>query len=297
MTPPVPLIVNPAAGGGRAARQLDALEASLQAAGIATTRHATSGPGHATALATTLGAKHPTVFAAGGDGTGFEVINGLMALAPSERPKLGLIPLGTGNSFLRDVSVTDRQAAVACVARGRTRRVDVVLATHTTGTFYYLNLLAIGFTSDVGDLTNRRFKALGPAGYAVSTVIEVARLQHRVFPVSLDGQPQDDRPCVFLSFSNSRCTGGTMQMAPDARIDDGLLDVIRVGPLGRMELLSAFPTIYAGTHTAHPKIEATTARSATFDLAGALPLMVDGEILHHTLTRLDVIPGAIELLA
>ena len=297
MSHPIPLIINPAAGGGRAARQVEALESALQAVGLPTIRHATTGPGHATALATQLGARHPTVFAAGGDGTGFEVVNGLMALATEERPKLGLIPLGTGNSFLRDVDVLDQRGAIARVASGHTRRVDVVRATHREGMFHYLNLLAIGFTSDVGDLTNRRFKALGPAGYAVSTVIEVARLQHRVFPVALDDQPLDERPCVFLSFSNSRCTGGTMQMAPDARIDDGLLDVVRVGTLGRLELLRAFPTIYAGTHTAHPKIEATVARSATFDLPGALPLMVDGEILHHALTRLDVMPGAIELLA
>src|SRR5690606_1929646 len=121
-------------------------------------------------------------------------------------PRLGLLPLGTGNSFLRDLGIHDLNAALTAVEGGETTRVDVVHAqTHPSaadpagapgaarrsGDFVYLNLLGVGFASDVGDLTNRRFKALGPAGYAAATLVEVLRLRHRVWPLRVDDGPPD----------------------------------------------------------------------------------------------------------
>ena len=170
-------------------------------------------------------------------------------------------------------------------------------ATHRAGVLHYINLLSIGFTSDVGALTNRWFKPLGAAGYAVSTVFEVLRLQARRFPMRLDGGATDARPADFLSFSNSRCTGGDMQMAPHADVSDGRLDVIRVGDLGRIGLLRAFPSIYEGKHVFHPDIEATTAGRVDFDLADPVDIMVDGEVLRAHLQSLEMLPSALQVFA
>jgi diacylglycerol kinase (ATP) len=293
----IPLILNPAAGGGRCAAAAPAAVRRLRDAGWDVAVHETAGPGAATALAARFTDEGvSTVLVAGGDGTSFEVLNGVLG-QPKPPPRLGLLPLGTGNSFLRDFGVTTAEAALTGVIGGRSHRVDAVRATHDDGTFWFMNLLSLGFTSEVGAFTNRHLKPLGPAGYAVATVVEVARLKHRQFPLRLDGGPTDDRPCVFLSFSNSRYTGGTMCMAPDADPSDGQLDVIRVGPMGRLDLLRTFPRIYQGRHLEHPLNSSTRARVVELDLAGPEALMVDGEVLTHRLRRLEVVPGALEILA
>lgn len=292
----VPLILNPAAGGGRARAQAPDALARLRGGGLDVSVFETHGPGDATQLARKLRAEgHATLLCAGGDGTTYEVLNGVMDGGP--RPRLGMIPLGTGNSFLRDYGVTTTDQAIDAVHRGEARPVDVVRADLGEGHLHYLNLLSVGFTSEVGALTNRRFKALGASGYTVATVIEVARLRHRVFPLRLDGGDWDRRPCVFLSFSNSRYTGGTMCMAPHADAADGRLDVIRVGPLGRLDLLTTFPSIYQGRHLEHPLNEGATAATVELDVPEPLDLMVDGEVVRHVLRRLTVLPGAVEVLA
>jgi diacylglycerol kinase (ATP) len=295
-----PLIVNPAAGGGRCGDRVAQVLPRLRSAELGEIEvHRTTGPGHATTLARTFAERgQRTILCAGGDGTTYEVLNGLFPRDPAApRPRLGLLPLGTGNSFLRDLHIETEDAAIEAVCRGATRPVDVVRADHDEGCLHYLNLLSVGFTSDVGALTNRWFKALGPAGYAVSTVLEVLRLRARPFPVRLDDGPLDDRPADFLSFSNSRCTGGNMQMAPAAKVDDGLLDVIRVGDLGRRQLLTTFPKIYQGRHLEHPKNEATTAARVRFELDGPVAVMVDGEVRTVWLRSLQVQPAAIEVFA
>ena len=119
-----------------------------------------------------------------------------------------------------------------------------------------------------------------------------------VFPLRLDGASEvDRRAAVFLSFSNSRYTGGTMMMAPEADPGDGLLDVIRVGEMGRFSLLKTFPKIYKGEHVAHPAIEQTQVARVDFEGLPALACMVDGEILTLTLRSLVVLPGALRVLA
>ncbi len=303
MSPPIPLLVNGAAGAGRAGRQLDALLTRLDALGILVEPTLTRYPGHATALARGL-AHHPVVLVAGGDGTTFEALNGVMLDDVGARraspPALGLLPLGTGNSFLRDLGISSLEQALTgldAALAGGGRRVDVVHATTAQRPFVYLNLLGLGFAATVGALTNRVFKPLGPAGYALATLVEVARLQARPFPRAADDGPRDDRDAVLLSFSNSQCTAGTMRMAPEARIDDGLLDIIRIGALGRLALLRAFPKIYAGTHVDHPAVESDRAREVVFHGLGEEPLMVDGEVFRGTLQKLTVWPSAVEVLA
>lgn len=297
-TPSTPLIANPTAGGGRCGRALDEAVARLRGAGRTIDVHQTSAPGHARELARALWVDgHRTILVAGGDGTTFEVVDGLMPVVGGARPTLGLLPLGTGNSFLRDVDITTADQAIAAVLAGDARPADVVRCTHDGGVLHFLNLLSVGFTSDVGATTNRWFKPLGAAGYAVGTVLEVARLHATPFPHALDGGDVDARPYTFLSFSNSRCTGGAMQMAPDARIDDGRLDVIRIGALSRAALLRLFPRIYAGTHLDHPANSAVTAACVDFDLPHALDCMIDGEVIRLRPTRLEVVPGAVEILA
>ncbi|MEM9860850.1 MAG: diacylglycerol kinase family protein [Myxococcota bacterium] len=297
LTRPIVAIINGAAGGGRCAARASAALRDLrrdQAIDMVTTE----GPGHASELARAAfedGARR--FIAVGGDGTSYEVINGLFPRANGANIELGLLPLGTGNSFLRDFGVSGQDDALGRLARWATRPVDLVEATHQSGSIHYMNLLSIGFTADVGDLTNRRFKALGPAGYVAAVVSCLSRLDAPRDPIAIDDLAVDERKAVFMSFSNSQYTGGAMQMAPDADVSDGKLDVIRVGELGRADLLRTFPKIYAGTHVRHPQVETTRAQRVRFTEPRRQAVMVDGEVVELTLKQLDVRPHALRVVA
>jgi diacylglycerol kinase (ATP) len=293
-------IVNGAAGGGACGRRAPRVLAGLGEA-LGPSRQAwTEGPGHARDLVREAWAAGVRTFVAvGGDGTAFEIVDGLFPLPPVEgrddRPTLGFLPLGTGNSFVRDFDITGPDAAIAALRAGRSRPVDVVRATHADGVFHFINLCSVGFSADAGELTNRRFKRLGATGYVAAVLVTLARLQHPTFPIRLDGGAWDRRPAALLSFSNSGFTAGTMNMAPGADPADGRLDVIRVGALSRPRFLATFPRIFRGTHTAAPDIEHALATTVELDLPEPVPCMVDGEILEARLQRLEVLPGALEV--
>ena len=297
------VIVNPAAGGGRCAKDAHAAVEALreQRPDEPLRVEETRGPGHASELAEAglrRGVKEFVTL--GGDGTSYEVLNGLFPAANElwVRPRLGLIPLGTGNSFLRDFQILDGGAALAAIGRNAPVAVDIVRARHRDGVIHYMNLLGLGFTAEVGDLTNRRFKTLGALGYAAGTVVALAGLHQRVDTIRArrdDQERRDDRPATFLVFSNSKYTGGTMMMAPHADVRDGHLDIIRVGTLSRVSLLRAFPGLYQGKHLAHPAVEADTASEVVFESPAEQPVMVDGEVVHLALESLEVLPGALEV--
>lgn len=292
-------IVNPVAGGGRGAgRAREALYA-LREAGLRVAAVETRYPGHARELAREAfhaGARRLLVL--GGDGTFGEVATGLLPAAEGHGLALGLVPTGTGNSLLRDFGIKTADDALRGILGGGRRPLDAVRATHKDGELHFVNLLAIGFPARAGALTNARLKPLGALGYALAVAIATARLDHPVFPLALDGRPGlDARPATLISFSNSRFTGGAMMMAPDADPGDGALDVIRMGPLGRGELLRAFPRIFRGTHREMAVYEHARVRRVDLELAGPVDAMVDGEVYPLHLEALEVRPRALEVLA
>ncbi len=291
-------IVNPAAGGGRCGKRAPSAIAQLRDAGLEVDVFETTGPGDGTdRVRVAWGEGRRRFLAIGGDGTTFEVVNGLFPHEGDERPRLGLVPLGTGNSFLRDFAITDADLALRALARGETHACDVVRVIHDGGELHYLNLLSLGFSAEAGALTNRRFKPLGVAGYVLAVLATAARLKRPSFAIRLDDGARDARPCVLLSFSNSRFTGGTMMMAPHADATDGELDVIRIAAMGRLAFVRSFPSIFQGAHVERPEVEEARAKTVALDLPGPVDVMVDGEVLQLALSRLEVVPGALEVVA
>lgn len=289
------VIVNGTAGGGRCAARVGPYIDQLRAAGL-TEVYWTGGPGDATRLARRASDQgFDRVVSVGGDGTLFEVVNGLL---PSEnRPALGILPLGTGNSFARDFELHQPDPALQALLADQRRPVDVIRARHASGQLFYINLLSIGFSAEAGGLTNRRFKWAGTGGYVFAVLISLVRLQHPRFPLSLDDLPLDERPCTLLSFSNSRFTGGDMMMAPLADPADGKLDVVRVGPMNRLRFLGCFPRIFRGTHGELDEVELGTASRVCFRLDRPVEVMVDGEVLTLQLEELEVLPRALQVVA
>jgi diacylglycerol kinase (ATP) len=293
-------IINPAAGGGRCGRLAPPAIAELRAAGLSIEIAETKKPGDAIALSRAAfrdGVRH--FIAVGGDGTGFEIVNGLFpeALSARERPTLGFLPLGTGNSFLRDFSDKGADHAREALKTGVTRPCDVIRLRHQEGETFFINILSLGFVADVCTVTNRRFKRFGELGYGLGVLTTVASLRARPIPFSIDRGTFDEEKAVFLSMSNSRFTGGKMMMAPLADVADGFVDVIIAGELGRFALVRTFPKIFSGRHVEHPAVRATRARTIDFRVDGPLDAMIDGEVITLWPERLEVLPLALEVRA
>jgi YegS/Rv2252/BmrU family lipid kinase len=291
-------IVNPAAGGGRCGKHAPEAVRELRRAGIDVVVEETRAQGDATRIAREgyrSGIRH--FIGVGGDGTGYEIVNGLFpdALAKNERPSLGFLPLGTGNSFLRDFTSEGDAYSRRAICEGKLRPCDVVRLRCKEGDVYYINILSLGFVADVCTVTNRRFKPLGEAGYGLGVVVTVAGLKCKPIPMALDEGQVSRAPYAFVSMNNSRFTGGKMMMAPDADPSDGLVDVITVGELGRMSLIRTFPKIFDGSHLRHPAVSATKAKSIVFDLPGPVDAMIDGEVISLWPERLDVLHHALDV--
>ncbi|HTS12257.1 MAG TPA: diacylglycerol kinase family protein [Candidatus Limnocylindrales bacterium] len=294
-------VVNPAAGGGRSGRLADSALDRVRALGIDLEVARTAGPGDATALARAAYAQgHRNFLAVGGDGTSYEILNGIFpqALAGGDRVALAMLPLGTGNSFLKDFTSRGVEHTLSALAVDKSRRCDVIRLSHSDGDIYFLNLVSLGFPADVGALTNRRFKRLGELGYILGVFTQLARLEHRAFPHRLDAAPDwDSRPCLFLSFSNSKFTGGKMMIAPDADPTDGKIEYVRWSPVSRTQLVWLFPRLFTGTHIRHPRASRASARRIELDLGGPVDALVDGEILRLNCRSLEILPGALDVFA
>jgi diacylglycerol kinase (ATP) len=271
----------------------------LRAAGIEIQAHETGAPGDGIALAReAYRAGFRRFLAVGGDGTSYEIVNGLFPEAlQGERPQLAFLPLGTGNSFLRDFSERGAEHAAAALSAGRAHPCDVLCVTHRKGVLYYINLLSVGFAADVAFLRHERFQRYGELGYLLAVFTCLARLDRRPFPLRVDDQTEfDHRPCLFLTFNNSKFTGGKMMIAPDADPGDGLIEYVRWGPIGRLGLIANLHTLYTGTHVKHPLASRQAVRQVEFDLDGPVNVMVDGEVLKLECRKIEVLPHALDVL-
>ena len=237
--------------------------------------------------------------AVGGDGTAHEIINGIFSReGQTERVELGFLPLGTGNSFLRDFTDKGAESSVEALLAGRKRRVDVLRLRHAAGTIYSFNLLSVGFTADVGALANRRFKSLGHLGYLLG-VFSVCRAssKRRAFqaPLRRRNLLGTTAAACFSQLNNSKYTGGTMMIAPNADPSSGYIEFVRWGPIGRLGLLKMLPRLYDGTHTQHPLSETRRVKQVQFALDAPVDVMIDGEIVTVILREIDVLPGAMDV--
>ncbi|HET6334087.1 MAG TPA: diacylglycerol kinase family protein [Polyangiales bacterium] len=293
--------MNPAAGNGKCGKLARAALERLRSRGVALEVHETTAPGDASKLAKRAQEQGKSRFlAVGGDGTAFEILNGLSsALAQnghSQRLQLGFLPLGTGNSFLRDFGAGDIEHATEALVADRRRTCDVLRLEHTEGVTHSLNLLSFGFVADICSITNSRFKALGAGGYGLGVITALAHLHTRPLRMRVDRGELWEQDIVFVSVCNSRYTGGRMLMAPYADTGDGQLDIVVCGAMDRRTLLSTFPKIFSGQHVHHHQITAARARSIELFESQPIDLMIDGEVLRRQPTKIEVLPRALDVL-
>lgn len=277
------IVFNPNAAHGRAVRKLRAIKAKFKSLGIQTEYKPTTHPGHGSELvACTDLSGFDGLVAAGGDGTLFEVLNGLYRHPRSARIPLGLLPIGTGNAFARDLGLQPAawSDAIDLLQRGRTRKVDVGFVKSADKAYYFLNIVGMGFTVDASKSAHK-LKLFGNTAYTLATLWQVLKLKSYPLVAELDGKEiRSDN--VFITISNTRYTGTHFLIAPAAGIDDGLLDVTILENLPRRRLLRLFPTIYDGRHVQFKEISTHKVSNIKIRSPTAMLLGPDGELIGHS---------------
>jgi diacylglycerol kinase (ATP) len=275
------IIVNPTAGGGRAARAVPWLRQRLAETGgelhdaaLAVTTRA----GHAEELAGRAAADGvERVIAVGGDGTVQEVVNGLLA-DDGAATTMGVLPVGTGNDLARSLGLPRQPEAAWAVASGvETRRIDVARARSHDRTRWFASAGGIGFDAQVAAaMATRSGWQRGAAGYLLTTLSELRRFTNRRITLTLDDDSAE-HSVLFVAIANGSFYGGGMRIAPDAAADDGALDVCIVGDITRMTAIRQLPNLYRGTHVNHPAVALARARRVSIQGGAETLTHLDGE--------------------
>jgi YegS/Rv2252/BmrU family lipid kinase len=290
------LVYNPFAGHGRAKNILPEVEAEFSKHNIEFDLQLTDYPEHATEIMKNANLKnYNAIIAAGGDGTLFEVINGYYLNSTDEKPPLGILPIGTGNAVARDLElhVTKWKEAVEIIAQMKPRKVDVGKFTSHGQSYYFLNILGLGFVADVTK-TAKKLKSLGNISYSLGVLYQMLMLRSFKLKIELDGKLLE-RDNIFVEVSNTTYTANFF-MAPNAKIDDGLLDITLLNKLGRIGLLKAFPKVFTGEHIHLPEVETFTAKHIKITTDPPKVLTPDGELIGITPVEIECLHQDIEVL-
>ncbi|MBU0712153.1 diacylglycerol kinase family lipid kinase [bacterium] len=289
------LVYNPFAGHQRAQKILPEVEAYFQEKGIKFDLRTTDYHEHGIQIvAETDLSQYDGVVAAGGDGTLFEVINGYFRNESKKKIPLGVLPVGTGNAFARDLDLhnTHWKDAIDIIALQSPRKVDVGKFTTHGESYYFLNILGLGFVADVTEFAHK-LKFLGNLSYTLGVLQKTIFLNSYPLTITIDGQ-EYQRENIFVEISNTRWTSNFL-MAPSAEIDDGYLDVTLLGKLGRIKLLQSFPKIFTGEHIHIDEIETFKAKEITVETGIPKVLTPDGELLGITPIEVKCLHKAVEV--
>jgi YegS/Rv2252/BmrU family lipid kinase len=290
MDRPVRLIVNPSAGAGRAARLLPAVEAALRAHGVAFRVDRTDSIAHARELARAARNAGEVAAAMGGDGLAGAVAGELR----ESDGVMAILPGGRGNDLARKLGIGgDPVAAVAILAAGRERRIDVA----ETGGATYVGILSAGLDSEVQVVANgTRLKRLGPFVYLYGVLVALGRWHAARWDVRIDGASH-----AFAGYSvavaNSGMFGGGMRLVPDAALDDGLLDVVFIADKSKSAYLRGLPKVFKGTHVDEPGFEIHRGREVVFAADRPFTAYADGDPIAELPATVRVVPRALRVIA
>ena len=288
----VVLIVNPAAGGGRALRALPAAERALRDAGLRVRLEHTRDIEHARALARAVGDAGEVAAALGGDGLVGAVADGLREGSDPARPGLlAILPGGRGNDFAASLGIPrDAAGAAALIANGRERAIDLGVC----GERAFVGIASCGFDSDANRIANAT-RVPGDAAYVYGALRALAGWRPARFELELDGEP-----LVHVGYSvaaaNGRQYGGGMVLAPGASLDDGAFDVVTVDDVPKRRFLRGLPRVFRGKHVENEEV--TVRRASELRIAADRPfrLYADGDPLAELPTTVRTVPAAVRVI-
>lgn len=324
------LIINPEAGGGRPLKIWNRLEAELKAGGIDYDYVETGAPREAARIAGQASMDgYGTVVAVGGDGTVFEVVNGLMLLPRGRRAALGVIPCGKGGDFCRTPGIpNDPAGAVALLASGRKRTIDAGKMTyHENGaerTGYFANITGLGFDAEVtryaNNVPDRAAKIIGGTPvYLYSLLITFITYKERDISLEVDGKAVR-AGAMSIVCANGQYFGGKMWVTPEAELDDGLFDILIAGagygypiidlPYGepaparslghrfiaKVKMLQNIPRLFKGKHLKDSSFVLIKGKSIKVTSGERLLVQSDGEVVGEAPFTAEIIPAALDLI-
>ena len=302
MTAPYFFIVNPAAGSGGAGRLWPKLAQRLRQLHIQYEYEATQGTLTATSFARqALRSGARTIVAVGGDGTVNEVVNGffLNEQELAEDATLGVIPAGSSSDVARALGIPTGLAAADVLATGHVLQADLGRADfrgpaeHTIR--YFLNNADVGIGGRVA-AGGARFKRVGgKAAFALSSMAAVLEPQPWRGTLALDKDQPREVEATTVVVALGPYTGGGMHIAPGARMDDGLFDVVTIGALPPRELLRSLPRIYSGTHLSHPAVRHAQAQLVRVETEGKPLVELDGEVCGLGSVEFRLLPWGIRI--
>lgn len=291
------LIVNPVAGRGAGEKALPIVRNTLQRLDVEFDVACTTRCGEATILAQeALAEGYDVLVAVGGDGLAHEIANGMLMETGGEVVgTLGIIPIGSGNDFVKMLDVpTDLVAACYHLIEGKTRLVDVGRINDR----YLVNSMGTGFDALVS-IEAQKIKWLTGLPLYLLAVFRTLALTYRTpqATIELDGETIS-QTITMIAVMNGRCYGGGFWITPDAENDDGLFDLAIARGLGRLEILRLLPDVMKGTHTDKEPVTMARARRVVIHLAEPLPVHADGEILYTDARHLEleVLPGKLRVI-
>jgi len=277
------LIYNPESGGKRAAKILPEVKSYFVKKNIDADVLITEYSWHGIELVKNSDlSKYDGVVAAGGDGTMFEVINGYYQNHATKKPPVGLLPIGTGNAFAKELKLAsyEWQKAIDIIAQNKPKQIDVARLSTEGKTCHFINILGVGWVADVGTTVDY-LKGLGELAYLLGVLYQIIFLKSNKMRLEINGE-KIEREAIFVEVANTRYTGATFIMAPDAIIDDGLLDVILVNKVPRRKIIQLLPTIFKGEHVLNENVEVLKVKKIRIETDTPKSLIPDGELFGST---------------
>ena len=290
------VVVNPRGGTRRRLAVLEAVKPVFDAAEAELDVRVTARAGHAEELARTIDLDgYDGVCLVGGDGTIHEVVGGLMRRDEPVPTPLGVIPGGTGNSVFEHLHCTEPLEAARRIVAGNTQPLDVVRVTTDNDLAYCVNIVGWGAVVDI-NRTAERLRVLGPPRYALAAISHILRAKRRRARIVLDGRAFEDS-FLFFAACNTKFTGKRMQLAPNAEIGDGKVDVVLVRRASRLQMLKLFHKVFDGSHLSLPYVEHYQVRSFGIEPERRDLLNLDGELKGATPASAELMPAAVRIFA
>ena len=289
------LIYNPYSGNKKGLSILERIKPIFEEGNLELKIIATEYAGHGRELANTLTFEgFDGLCVIGGDGTMHEIINGMLKRKDGAQLPIGLIAGGTGNSFMHDIDALDPEVAARRILTGRKRKVDIAKVDANGEIIYGFNIVGWGLPTDITD-TAAKLKWMGSQCYNVASILEVLRNKPRLAKVKIETQ-NIAGDYGFILGCNTIHTGTAMKMAPLARFDDGLIDLIVVRKAGRMKMLYLFTKLFKGRHIGNPAVVYHQVKQFTIEPIENHALNIDGEMIGFTPVTVKMMKGAIDVL-
>ena len=289
------LLVNPKGGHKRGLEIYEKVKHIFSSAGTNITVLHTEYAGHAFDFANTLDfVGYDGLCAIGGDGTMYELINGMLKRDDNHKIPIGLITGGTGNSFMYDVDCLDPLDAAKRIVQHKLRPLDIAKVNANGELFYSFNIIGWGLATDAGKLAEK-LRWLGGVRYDVASIIEVLKGKDRIATLTLEKEVIKEN-FIFIIGCNTIHTGKAMKMAPLAQLNDGKIDLIIVRKTSRINLLKLFPKLFSGDHIKSPLVEYRQVKNFSISLEETNDLTIDGEIIGSTPLYVQMIPKMINVL-